>query len=312
MYATRTLLDKTRITVCGRIQQREPFESHACAKMTIQTDESNEIFFHTPGRHADAYPYKILVAGRTRFSHQDGFVTRRFHHHTLICTLSGLGLIELGGSRVAAGPNTIAWLDTSLQYAHGCHPDADHWHYLWMSIEGHGLDAVFSFLRVTGNPLFATSGEGNVAFERAIDNLARRGQTTDATSSAVVAQLVKLLVADRGEQDSSEDRGERVLRVMREVRADISRNWQIEELAAISSLSASQLHRQFKEKTGTTPMDWIRHERMNLAKRLLTASDAKIAAVALACGYADPYHFSRDFRRIAGQSPSEFRRAQGQ
>jgi AraC family transcriptional regulator of arabinose operon len=280
--------------------------------MTIP-DQGNEIFFHTPGRHADAYPYKILVAGRTRFAHRDGFVTRRFHHHTLIYTLSGLGLIEVGGSSVAAGPQTIAWLDTSMQYAHGCHPVADHWHYLWMSIEGHGLDAVFSFLRVAGNPLFATMGEVSAdSFGRAIGNLARRGQTTDAISSAVVAQLVELLVAERGEQESSEDRGERVLRVMREMRADIARNWQIEELAAISNLSASQLHRQFKQKTATTPMDWIRHERMNLAKRLLTESEAKISAVALACGYADPYHFSRDFRRIAGQSPSEFRRAQGQ
>lgn len=281
--------------------------------MTNQTDESNSIFFHTPGRHADAFPYKILVAGRTHFGHRDGLVTRRFHHHTLICTLSGQGLIETGGSRAAAGPRTIAWLDTSMSYAHGCHPDADHWRYLWMSIEGHGLDAVFSFLRVAGNPLFATQGEGVAAgFERAIQNLARRGQTTDAISSAVVAGLVETLVAERGEPDSSEDRGERVLRVMREVRADIARNWPIEELVAISNLSASQLHRQFKQKTGTTPMDWIRHERMNLAKRLLIAADIKIAAVALSCGYADPYHFSRDFRRIAGQSPSEFRRAQGQ
>ncbi|WP_158282775.1 AraC family transcriptional regulator [Aminobacter sp. AP02] len=281
--------------------------------MTMTPDASNEIFFHTPGRHANAYPYKILVAGRTRFSHSDGFVTRRFHHHTLIYTLSGLGLIEVSGNNVTAGPQTITWLDTSMQYAHGCHPEASHWHYLWMSIEGYGLDAVFSFLRVANNPLFAAIGEVSAgSFERAIDNLDRRGQTTDAISSTIVAQLVETLVAERGEHHSSEDRGERVLRVMREVRTEIASNWRIEELAAISSLSASQLHRQFKEKTGTTPMDWIRHERMNLAKRLLTEPGAKIATVALACGYADPYHFSRDFRRIAGQSPSEFRRAQGQ
>ncbi|WP_378946110.1 AraC family transcriptional regulator [Mesorhizobium sp. ANAO-SY3R2] len=280
--------------------------------MTTQTD-GNEIFFHTPGRHADAYPYKILVAGRTRFYHADGFVSRRFHHHTLICTLSGLGLIEVAGARFVARPRTVAWLDTSMQYAHGCHPDADHWHYLWMSIEGHGLEAVFAFLRVAGSPIFAAAGDGWAdGFERAIDNLARRGQTTDARSSAIVARLVEMLVAERGEQASGEERGEPVQRVMRALRTDIARNWRIEELAAVAGLSASQLHRQFKEKTGTTPMDWVRHERMNLAKRLLIAPNVKIAAVALNLGYADPYHFSRDFRRVAGQSPSEFRRAQGQ
>lgn len=282
--------------------------------MTIGSDEHrNDIFFHTPGRHAEAFPYKILVAGRTRFVPADGFVTRRFHHHTLIYTISGLGLIEVGATTFAARPETIAWLDTSMQYAHGCHTEADHWQYLWMSIEGHGLDTVFASLRVGLNPLFdANHDNARSTFERAIRNLVQRGQTTDAVSSAIVALLVEILVAERGEQESGEDRGERVQRVMREVRADIARNWRIEELAEISSLSASQLHRQFKHKTGTTPMDWIRHERMNLAKRLLIAPDIKIAAVALSCGYVDPYHFSRDFRQIAGQSPSQFRRSRGQ
>lgn len=270
----------------------------------------DEILFHTPSRHAEAYPYKILVAGRTRFTAEDGLVTRRFHHHTLILTISGRGLIEVAGQHFAAGAGSVVWLDTAMQYAHGCHADADHWHYLWMSIDGHGLDAVFAFLRVGQSPVFAGSGGAEPLFEQAIGMLANRSQTTDALSSAIVGQLVALLVAERGEQE--EDSGERIQRLMRALRADIARNWQIEDMAAISNLSASQLHRQFRQKTGTTPMDWMRHERMNLAKRLLTESNAKISAVALSCGYADPYHFSRDFRRISGQSPSEFRRARGQ
>ncbi len=273
-------------------------------------DHRDEILFHTPGRHAEAYPYKILVAGRTRFTAEDGLVTRRFHHHTLILSLSGRGLIEVAGQRFAAQAGSVVWLDTAMQYAHGCNADADHWNYLWMSIDGHGLDAVFAFLRVGQQPVFASSSPAEPLFEQALAKLAHRSQTTDALSSAIVSQLVALLVAERGEQE--EDSGERVQRLMRALRADIARNWQIEDMADISSLSASQLHRQFRQKTGTTPMDWIRHERMNLAKRLLTSTDAKISAVALSSGYADPYHFSRDFRRISGQSPSEFRRARGQ
>ncbi|MDH4986957.1 AraC family transcriptional regulator [Aminobacter anthyllidis] len=273
-------------------------------------DHRDEILFHTPGRHAEAYPYKVLVAGRTRFTADDGLVTRRFHHHTLILTTSGRGLIDVAGQRFSAGAGSVVWLDTAMQYAHGCHAEAEHWHYLWMSIDGHGLDAVFAFLRVGQSPVFAGSSLAEPLFEQALATLAHRGQTTDALSSAIVGQLVAVLVAERGEHE--EDSGERIQRLMRALRADIARNWQIEDMAAISSLSASQLHRQFRQKTGTTPMDWMRHERMNLAKRLLTESDAKISAVALSCGYGDPYHFSRDFRRIAGQSPSEFRHAQGQ
>jgi AraC family transcriptional regulator of arabinose operon len=301
-------MDKTRIVGDMPLQRWQRTSSPACAKMT--KDHCDEILFHTPGRHAEAYPYKILVAGRTHFTENDGLVTRRFHHHTLILTTSGRGLIEIAGQRFAAGAGSVVWLDTAMQYAHGCHAEADHWHYFWMSIDGHGLDAVFAFLRVGQSPVFSGSVTAEPLFEQAIGTLGHRSQTTDALSSAIVGQLIALLVAERGEQE--EDSSERIQRLMRALRADIARNWQIEDMADISSLSASQLHRQFRQKTGTTPMDWMRHERMNFAKRLLTSSDAKISAVALSSGYADPYHFSRDFHRISGQSPSEFRRARGQ
>jgi len=301
-------MDKTRIVMSIQLQRWQRTSWLTCAKMT--ENHSDEILFHTPGRHAEAYPYKILVAGRTRFTAADGLVTRRFHHHTLILTMSGRGLIEVAGQRFTAQAGSVVWLDTAMQYAHGCHADADDWNYLWVSIDGQGLDAVFAFLRVGQSPVFSASSAAEPLFEQALATLARRSQTTDAMSSAVVGQLVALLVAERGEQE--EDSSERIQRLMRALRADIARNWQIEDMADISSLSASQLHRQFRQKTGTTPMDWMRHERMNLAKRLLTSSDAKISAVALSSGYGDPYHFSRDFRRISGQSPSEFRRARGQ
>ena len=78
-------------------------------------DHLDEILFHTPGRHAEAYPYKILVAGRTHFTAGDGLVTRRFHHHTLILTISGHGLIEVAGQRFSAQGGSVVWLDTAMQ-----------------------------------------------------------------------------------------------------------------------------------------------------------------------------------------------------
>ncbi|MNT85189.1 HTH-type transcriptional activator Btr [compost metagenome] len=58
-------------------------------------------------------------------------------------------------------------------------------------------------------------------------------------------------------------------------------------------------------------MDWLRHERINRAKRLLVEPDAKVSAVAAHCGYPDPYHFSRDFRRLTGYTPTKFKRDGG-
>ncbi len=51
-------------------------------------------------------------------------------------------------------------------------------------------------------------------------------------------------------------------------------------------------------------IDVVRFE--NAAKRLRD-TDAKIIDVAFSCGYADPAHFTRAFRRISGTTPREFR-----
>ena len=50
---------------------------------------------------------------------------------------------------------------------------------------------------------------------------------------------------------------------------------------------------------------------MNAAKRLLVQTDTPISEIALCCGYPDPLHFSREFRRVTGLSPTAFRDSRG-
>jgi len=46
---------------------------------------------------------------------------------------------------------------------------------------------------------------------------------------------------------------------------------------------------------------------MGLARELLDTTDRAIASIAREVGYSDPLYFSRQFRRIHGMSPSEYR-----
>ena len=102
-----------------------------------------------------------------------------------------------------------------------------------------------------------------------------------------------------------------VERVVLALREGLARPWRIGDMARLAELSPSQLHRLFRRKFGLTPMNWLRAERINAAKRMLTGPDRPIAAVAEAVGYPDPYHFSRDFRALTQRSPSLFRQEGG-
>ena len=271
----------------------------------------DRIHFHTPGRFAEVWPYHLLVAGETHFPRTRPAITYRFHAHTLIYTLAGRGDVELGGHSFTATPGSVVWLDTATRYAHRCHLQSEVWSYLWVSMAGHGLDALFSHLQVASSPIFAADPSPALEslFTAAIATLADPEGVSDAVASAQVAAILSALATGREAQGRDGSVAGRIQQVMDEMRADPTRAWTIEDLAAIAALSPSQLFRQFRRKTAATPLDWLRHERMTLAKRGLVAGDDPIWQVALRCGYPDPYHFSRDFRRITGQSPSAFRQA---
>jgi AraC-like DNA-binding protein len=81
----------------------------------------------------------------------------------------------------------------------------------------------------------------------------------------------------------------------------------VHELAAMAHMSVSNFFRNFKAATGTSPIDWLKRERINQAKKRLLETDLSIAQIADETGYYDQFYFSRDFKRMTQVSPSEYR-----
>lgn len=98
---------------------------------------------------------------------------------------------------------------------------------------------------------------------------------------AEVAEAFRLLVASGGAAD--------VAGVAREV------GW-----------SRRHLSERFRQEVGLAPKATARLVRFDLAKRMLSNSRRRVglATVAAEAGYADQAHFTREFRDLAGESPT--------
>lgn len=84
----------------------------------------------------------------------------------------------------------------------------------------------------------------------------------------------------------------------------------VEELAAHAKLSPAHFSRLVKQALGVSPMQYVIRRRVDRAATLLTQTPMKLAAIAAAVGYDDPYYFSRIFKKVTGVSPDTYRRNQ--
>lgn len=65
----------------------------------------------------------------------------------------------------------------------------------------------------------------------------------------------------------------------------------------------------FREQIGLTPKAAARRFRFDRARTLISGLTPALAEVALVCGYSDQSHLTREFRELAGCSPTTYRSA---
>lgn len=82
----------------------------------------------------------------------------------------------------------------------------------------------------------------------------------------------------------------------------------IEEYAGNHHMSTSWFIRNFKQYTGSTPMQYILSKRIYNAEILLQDSSYNVTEISQIVGYDNPLYFSRIFKKAKGISPSEYRK----
>lgn len=87
---------------------------------------------------------------------------------------------------------------------------------------------------------------------------------------------------------------------------DLSRDFDFKALAASVNLSPSRLRHLFKDETGLTPAQYLKHLRLKRAKELLEGSFLRLKEVMPLVGINDESHFVRDFKKAHGLPPRRY------
>jgi AraC family transcriptional regulator of arabinose operon len=88
-------------------------------------------------------------------------------------------------------------------------------------------------------------------------------------------------------------------------RPDLS--WNMDMIAEHLHLSTSYIHKIYKNMFGTSCAQDIINSRIQKSKYLLTYSNLPVSNISIECGYNNVEHFSRQFTKITGFTPSKYR-----
>lgn len=139
----------------------------------------------------------------------------------------------------------------------------------------------------------------------ALDTLFRH-QLTDLLAtrllSAHAGAPIKLLPVIGGLSPAA------LLRSIERLRSDSDTDVSLAALASDAGLSRFHFCRAFKESTGLSPHAWLRQHRLEQAMNMLRDTDVSVVSVAAALGYASQTAFAAAFRKLTGETPSDWRR----
>ena len=114
------------------------------------------------------------------------------------------------------------------------------------------------------------------------------------------AQYIEQPLPDRA-QDT------RLAHVMDWVRSHPQQEHTLDSLAARALMSRRSLSRHFRQLTGITVGQWLLHERLAQAQRLLEGSSHSVEQVAFLAGFGSAVSLRHHFRQAFGVSPARWR-----
>jgi AraC family transcriptional regulator of arabinose operon len=79
-------------------------------------------------------------------------------------------------------------------------------------------------------------------------------------------------------------------------------------LAEELSMSLSGFQHTYKKIFGVNVMNDVINSRLKQAKYLLATTDLTLGSIAAQCGYSNEFHLMRQFKKVMGCTPSDYRR----
>src|SRR5271169_825923 len=231
--------------------------------------------FHTPSPQAQELFYAVVRAGHLRAAPDYRIERRTCLGQDLLFCVRGAGSIRREAEEFPVRTGDLAWIDGRYPHAHRA-DKKDPWELLWLRFDSHDLPKLCTMLSIQQAPVFRSLDQRKLEriFRRLLELMEHRPLAMEALLHAEMASLLAQIIRARFNNPAEAAQSvtafpPQLERAVTQMKLYFQKPWQVEELARLAGLSVPHFFRCFKRATGSSPIDWVRRERINQAKRHL-------------------------------------------
>ncbi|WP_116188886.1 AraC family transcriptional regulator [Paenibacillus taihuensis] len=233
--------------------------------------------------------------------------------HIFIYCIDGHGHVELdGGEPLDTGPGSLIVIPAYLPHRYWA-SEHEPWSIYWFHLKGDHARELTQIYGLESKlvPLPRTIVSEFVAnIDQSLAIILDRPYSIHA--HVYVSQTIRWVLSGVGQElmhaNQDHKRDQYLEKAMRYMNEHVGTTVRLPELARSTGLSTQHLIYLFKKETGFSPIDYFLRMKMQHAASMLDLTDLNVREIAAAVGLADPYYFSRIFKKLMGHSPTEYRK----
>lgn len=247
--------------------------------------------------------YKIITTPKYTTYRENGRTDYQF-----LYVASGVATFVFDGKayRLSAGSFVIYKPNQTQFYSYNLNDKTEMY---WIHFTGNQVEALLNTYGISDSNMYVV--EASTKYIELCEKMIYELQLKRHIFSEVTAVLFLELFGSlsRGLQKRREVYDESIEDALVYFHQNYNTNIELEEYAKKCNMTICWFERQFKNRTGRSPKQYITDIRLSNAKILLNSTDKTIGEIAEMCGYDNQLYFSRVFKKYIGISPREYRDA---
>lgn len=250
--------------------------------------------------------YKILAD--ESYSHVCGDDERLCYPQNTVafirCT-DGQGALTLNNGKIILSKNEYVFLNFHdiVRYK----SNSNVWGYRWVNFTAKNIDSEFELNKIYSIPF---SENEDKAFNKLLAGGQAELKNKNYVNSLLLSYFYSVTVENQLDESSLFQNSSISLidEICSYIHQKLYLKISVDEIAAFFKISPRRLHQIFTDKLDTSPKKYILKKKMEEGYKLLVQTSMPINKIAYMLCFSSPYHFTNEFKRIFGQSPSEVRK----